>query len=59
MVGAKPLGLSTLITGHYGWAMSAEEVCVAALEKNSFDSQQLSVWLSASHVLKDAEQSQD
>lgn len=48
MVGAKTLGLSTLHTGQYGWTTSAEEVCVAALEKSSFDSQQLSIWPSAS-----------
>lgn len=44
-MGKKPWGL---ITGHYGWAMSAEEICVATSEKISFDSQQLSIWSSAS-----------
>ena len=37
--GKKPWGLTTLITRHYGWAMSADKICVVTLEKISFDSQ--------------------
>ena len=36
------------------WATSDEVICVATLEKISFDSQQLTIWPSASALLKNA-----